>query len=537
MKRQAKVKTSDFFPKRDSSTATKLASVVTLVAPAAPAAPDAPDASTPANFNTSKIASTALIARDERGPLYPSVPSIFLAQNGKACTDIESAGNRYVLAVGSHQLDLLIGNERRRQGKPVRSAELKEINASLQAAAELAGVTHHVWNRVAPISGGGIEIDLGDAKHTRVRITAGKVEIVTSGSETRFFRPPQTAAMVMPSATGNIKLLRKYINLHPASQVILIAWLTYTLAHPKLPTSKYVILVLNGHQGSGKSFLCYLILSLIDPNTTGIQMLPRNGKDLAIAAQNAHVLCYDNMRHISAEMSDHFCVASTGGALAGRQLFTDADQQVTRLHVALVLNGIHGLISQPDFAQRTLPLELLPIAQSKRKSEQQLTEEFQADLPAILRGIFDRIAEIFRYLPTAEVSDPERMIDFSRWMAASERVDGVPYGIYQNLYSDLLNDGQRENLQDNLLASTIMDFANDELDGETWSGTPADLLENLNRLVSPNTQRSREWPSNPIALSKRLLPLIAPLLTQDIDVKLTRGKQRGITISKLEEKR
>lgn len=200
------------------------------------------------------------------------------------------------------------------------------------------------------------------------------------------------------------------------------------MAHPKLDTSKYVILVLNGHQGSGKSFLCNIILRLIDPNRTGIQILPNNGKDLAIAAQNAHVLCYDNIRDVRESIADLLCIAATGGSVSCRQLFTDEDQQVMRLHVALVLNGIHSFVNQPDLAQRCLPLELLPIQESQRKSEVQLVEEFQADTPAILRGLFDLIADVFTHLPNAEVTESERMFDFSQWLAAMEMVHGLPAG-------------------------------------------------------------------------------------------------------------
>lgn len=215
-----------------------------------------------------------------------------------------------------------------------------------------------------------------------------------------------------------------------------------------------------------------------------------------------------------------------------RQLFTDEEQNVTRLHVALVLNGIHSFVNQPDFAQRCLPLELLPIQESNRKSEVQLMEEFEADTPAILRGLFELIADVFTHLPNAKVTDPERMFDFSQWLAAMELAHGLPAGVYQGAYSTVLNDGQRDTLLDNLLAAAILEFAEDQFDGSVWSGKPSELLAELNKRMSRNFQRSREWPDNPIALSKRLVPLRAALMSQGIRVELSRGKHRLITITK-----
>jgi hypothetical protein len=86
-----------------------------------------------------------------------------------------------------------------------------------------------------------------------------------------------------------------------------------------------------------------------------------------------------------------------------------------------------------------------------------------------------------------------------------------------------------------VLSATVVEFAQSSA-GDDWFGTPAELLVELNRLVQPTTQRSREWPSNPIALSKRLKPLQAALLSQGIHLQFTRGKQRTITITVQGEK-
>lgn len=341
----------------------------------------------------------------------------------------------------------------------------------------------------------------------------------------------------MPAEDGNYRLLQKYLpNLAFFDFLLLVGWISYTLAHPKAEGTKYVILILEAGQGSGKSFLCNTIIgSLIDPNLVGPQLLHTNSKDLAIAGRNAHVLMFDNIRTFTSGMSDILCVASTGGALSSRALYTNDGQSVLRLHVAMVLNGIHSFISQSDLAQRCLPITLKPLPASERKSEKELIAQFQNDLPAIQRGLFNLVAKIMGHLPNAEVTHPERMLDFSKWLAALELAEGHPHqGEIQSAYSEALKQGQRSSLQDNLLGATLIEFS-ESLGDITWSGSPTDLYQELSSIVTLPTTRSRDWPQNPIALSKRLHPLQPALLSQNINLTFSRGKSRTITISKISE--
>jgi hypothetical protein len=198
--------------------------------------------------------------------------------------------------------------------------------------------------------------------------------------------------------------------------------------------------------------------------------------------------------------------------------------------VALVLNGIHSFINQPDLAQRCLPIHLETIQEDRRKSDTILLQEFNADLPYILRGLFDLIAEIYKHLGTAQVTNPERMIDFVQWLAAMEAAKSVPAGVYQMEYSEALRHGQLDSLQENELAAAILELT-EGLQSDFWQGTPDELLNELNSSVSKGTQRSRDWPLNPIALSKRLAVLEAGLRSQGIVVAFTRGKKRTIRIT------
>jgi hypothetical protein len=87
-----------------------------------------------------------------------------------------------------------------------------------------------------------------------------------------------------------------------------------------------------------------------------------------------------------------------------------------------------------------------------------------------------------------------------------------------------------DSLQENPLATAVMAFAEDLQDGQ-WTGTPTELMLTLN-LRSGG--KSRDWPQNAIALSKRLQSLQAALRRQGIEVQLGRGRERRITIAQME---
>lgn len=395
----------------------------------------------------------------------------------------------------------------------------------VQSVAESSRDRREVWLRVARVAGG-VEVDLGDQTHRRIRITAdGVQELATSA--TVFERTAFMKALVRPAPVGDLTVLNRFLPQREDLRLLLLAYVTYVIAHPKQEHTKYVILILTGGQGSGKSFTSKLIQRIVDPSVISAQVLPTVAKDLAIATRNAHLVVYDNIRSFPPHMADALCVAATGGSITARQLYTDADQHVVHLHGAIVLNGLHHFIDQPDLAQRSLLLHLPGLDDKKRKREAEMEAELTETLPQIMRGVYDLIAEILEVLPSAEITSPHRMIDFVRWLAAMEIVLQRPF--LQQVFVRAQADGQREALQENVLSAAVLEFA---AEVQEWSGTPTKLLEELAKYANEPTKRSRDWPANPVALSRRLVPMQPALKAQGIALELSRGTERTITITK-----
>jgi hypothetical protein len=291
-----------------------------------------------------------------------------------------------------------------------------------------------------------------------------------------------------------------------------------------------VILVVQGDQGTGKSLFCRLLLRLIDPSALDLQAFPSNSKDLPIILKSCHLVVFDNVRSFSPAVSDLLCTASTGGNVSSRKLYTDDSLHIQSLHGAIVFNGIHGFVVQSDLAQRCLTVRTKPIDGAKRIPEAELLENFERDLPDIFAGLLELASKIMAHMPFAKVTNPERMIEFCQWIAAMELALDMPQGVVQAAYSNIMNESQLDTLLDSLLASAVIRFISERPDNH-WIGTPADLLTELEAGMAPRTKYSKDWPQNPIQLSKRLNALKASLDSQGVKVELTRGKKRQIKIN------
>jgi len=457
-----------------------------------------------------------------------------LDQVGNPVAVIEGDGNYETHHIKARSFRRIIINEGKSLDLIHSSREIERIQDGVCDAAEASENELHVCLRVASIEGG-VELDVGDKQQTRIRIAHGKVELIDKGSEVLFYRPASILPFVVPAKEGNLDLLFKYLNFDEDHAWLMIVWLCLTLSTPRSNHASYPILVLIAEQGASKSTTCKLIIrSLLDPSQLGIQGFPSNRQDMVLAANNAHILIYDNLRYLSLKWSDTLCIASTGGNDPMRRLYTDSELVNHPFQVPLVLNGIHDFIEEPDLAQRCLRLEMKSIPEDKRRDEKEFTDKFNAELPEIFKGILDLTAKILDRLATANVTHPERMLGFVRYLAAAEEVMDMEAGKLQSIYSGILNDTQRDSVLSDPVALAVYKLVTEQGTEDEWSGTPTDLLNKLNDSMSLFGNRDRSFPTNPIALSKRLSALKAPLFSQQVEVVFTRGKERRITITNLD---
>jgi len=437
--------------------------------------------------------------------------------------------NAQAFQIGTRESNSFIRRMARKNNIFLKRSDLANINDWLIDHAEAEGVRAPVYLRVAPIQGG-VLFDLGGDDFTRVKMTGNGVEILEQGADVPFSRSPTMLPMTISDQPGDYRLIEKYLpNLRPDYKILLIVWIVFVITHAKIPTTSFPILALIAEQGSGKTTLARLVQRLTDDNAVGPQVLLTNAKDMAIATRNAHVVSFDNLRGFRDLVSDLLAKVATGAMVTCRQLYTDDEMSFIYLHAAIILNGIYEFVNQPDLAQRSLFIKLDSLDDSRRMSEADMELQLETDLPIIRRGLFDLAAEILRHLPDAEVVHSERMIDYVRYLAAMELVDGVNQGTYQGCYHDSLIEAQRDALLQHPLPAALIGFS-EELRNR-WKGEPTKLLEELSFRVPQGILRSNDWPNNAIQLSKRIKIFQSALKAQGVFVEFGRGKSRTITIN------
>jgi hypothetical protein len=117
------------------------------------------------------------------------------------------------------------------------------------------------------------------------------------------------------------KSLHPFLNIQSREDLVLVAsWLLGALQH----LGPFPLLAIAGEQGSAKTVLSKVLRALIDPNLAPVRALPREERDLMIAANNGHVLAFDNLSNLPGWLSDALCRLASGGSFALRQLYTDA---------------------------------------------------------------------------------------------------------------------------------------------------------------------------------------------------------------------
>ena len=277
----------------------------------------------------------------------------------------------------------------------------------------------------------------------------------------RFRRSAGMLPLPAPVAGGSIEELRPFLNVRSDNEFILtVAWMLAALRD----RGPYPVLALFGEHGTAKSTFAKILRALIDPNTVPLRALPREDRDLFIAATNGHVLVFDNISSLADWISDTLCRLSTGGGFATRQLYTDQDEVLLNAIRPAILNGIEEVVNRPDLADRAIFLTLEPIPDDKRQLEAELWAAFEAVRPRILGALLDAVAMGLKRLPEIRLKKLPRMADFAIWATACETAlrhrDGTSWeeGTFMKAYDDNIDEAVETVLNANLVATAVRTF-------------------------------------------------------------------------------
>jgi hypothetical protein len=367
-------------------------------------------------------------------------------------------------------------------------------------------------------------LDLGDETWRAVEIDAIGWRVIDN-PPVRFRRAAGMQTLPMPVSGGSVEMLRSFLNVKTdADFVLVVAWALAVLRN----RGPYPVIVLSGEQGSAKSTFSAILRALLDPNTAPLRALPREDRDLFIAASNGHVLAFDNISGLPSWISDTLCRLATGGGFAVRQLYTDQDEVLFDAARPVMLNGIEDIVTRPDLADRAVFLTLEPIPEERRRPEQELWASFEVERPRVLGVLLDAVVVGLKRLPETRLERLPRMADFALWATACETALW-PAGTFWSAYC-----GNRDEAVEGVIdADPIAGAVRAVMATRTeWTGTASHLLGALAEVVGERVAKSKTWPEGARALAGRLRRAATILRKIGIEICFGReGRARTRTIS------
>ena len=388
------------------------------------------------------------------------------------------------------------------EGKPIKTDAMNQAISVFEMKSTFSGKTRKLEKRISSYEND-MYYDLGDDKWKAIKIT-NKGCLIEEKSPILFARGANMKQQVTPnfdvSADKLLKLLDKHFRFKEnEDKILFIAYLVSCLVagipHP--------ILVLFGEKGAAKSTTMKMIRSIIDPAKNDLLSLPTSKTDLALSLANNYMPSFDNLDTISPEKSDMLCMAATGGSFSRRMLYTDEDEVIVSFKRCVVLNGINVVASRADLLDRAIVLELERISESDRKTEKEVWEDFELDMPIILGACFRTLSKAMEIQPTIGLDKLGRMADFTIWGYAIAEAVGIGGENFLEAYLKNQSRANEEAIFSNPLAASVVAFMSKK---KNWIGSVSEFLgglEDIACLEKINTN-NRVFPNAPHVLSKRL---------------------------------
>lgn len=417
---------------------------------------------------------------------------------------------------------------------PTRGSLDDALNV-LDAQCQQSGCVRTVHVRKAVV-GDAVYLDLGDREWQVLVARAGRgvrLERHEMGPhDPRFRRPSGMLSLgtvsALPTDATALAKLAPLLNLPTDSEgggdvfKLIVAWLLAALG----PHQPYPILGLHGEQGSTKSTTARLLRQLVDPNKADLRTPPGEPRDLAVSANNGLVVAYDNLTHLPDWLSNGLCCLSTGGGFSVRKNYTDDEEVIFAAKRPAILTGINEVAKAPDLLQRSLLITLPQVAESLRKTEKQLWEDFSTIRPQLLSALMIVVSDGLGRLRATQLERTPRMADFAHFITACEPALGWEAGRFLTAYTANRGEANDIALQTSPLSVPLQTLAHTG----GFAGTPSALLDRLVGMVRTDVAEARGWPRNARALSSELRKIAPNLREAGVELRSVRGKGRVIEV-------
>lgn len=414
---------------------------------------------------------------------------LFYDEQSSAYAKVKVKNHSEIWPVRSSDLKLiLIGRYmEQNEDKAPSGQALSDALTALEAMARIHGEKKGVHVRIAETDDA-IYLDLCNDKWQVVEIKKEGWQVVDE-SPVYFKRSKIMQPIAAPTKKGNINDLKPFINFSDETEYkLIIAWLLSTFKE----NSPFPILTIQGEQGSSKSTTTKVLRALIDPSSLPLRALPRDEKDLAIAANNTWILAFDNLSGLSNQMSDALAKLSTGGGLATRKLYSDDEEAVFNTMRPAILNGIDDIGKRQDLLDRSILINLPSISEAKRSDEKSFWKAFQHKQADIMGALCDVVSKALGELPHTTLTSKPRMADFALWITAAETALEWQTGEFMSIYNSNRDKAIDQGLESDPFATAVMELMKRN---EEWIGNASQLLAEAARFADERTVRSNAWPT------------------------------------------
>ena len=243
-----------------------------------------------------------------------------------------------------------------------------------------------------------------------------------------------------------------------------------------------------------------------------------------IAANNSHLLAFDNLSGMPGWLSDALCRLASGGSLAVRQLYTDDEEVLFQAARPTLLNGIEDVIARPNLADRAIFLTMTPIDECDRRPEAELWRKFESARATILGALLDVATHGLKNRSRFRGAALPRMADFALWAAACKTAQW-PAGTVTRAYAANRRAAIEGVVEADPVAACVRAIMAVR---PQWSGTASDFLRAADQLQRNEVAiRRPDWPRNPRALAGRLRHAQTSLRAVGIDIAFQREGRAG----------
>jgi hypothetical protein len=453
---------------------------------------------------------------------------LFHDQTKRAYARAKRGKHYEIFPIESESFNLLLRERFHNEHKEgITDSTLDTEIRTLKSRAMFNGKKHPVYLRMGGNGKTKIEIDTGDDEWTSFHLDIAKETWYRAPHESYFRRPLSMLPLPEPERGGSLNELRDFIpNIKSENCRALFNAFLVMATYPPF-TAAYPCLVLKGEQEAGKSWLTRIVKSLIDPAEDELGTPMEDPRDLIAATQDLHLLTIDNIDHISHDFSNALCRLSTGIAHRMRVLYKNIDNMIVKNQLPVVLNGIGEILSRADLKSRSIFIDLDPLTEEQRRTEQEFFGAWEAKRGRYLGALLDASHLSLRRRAEAagEITRRFRLADFQEIAVAAEPLLCLPEGTtVEAALREQRGDVHSQTLDVPMVAALLKLLGPEG----TWDdGTSSNLYSALVRVADPDGKGlPKPFPSNGQQLSKDLTR-IAPALRESHGIEIERYKGQG----------